>query len=96
LALLDFIAARLRELRRRHELTQEQVALLLDTDVRWYQRLEWRQKDLRASTIERLAAVYGVSAIEFLSPALPKTRVRKRPPGSPHKKRGGAKRKPAR
>jgi transcriptional regulator with XRE-family HTH domain len=85
LVLRDFISARLRDLRRRHELTQEQVALLLDTDVKWYQRIEWRQKDVRASTIERLAALYGLTAIEFLARDLPPTRVRKRPPGPPHK-----------
>jgi transcriptional regulator with XRE-family HTH domain len=61
LPLLEFIAARLRELRRKHDLTQEQVALLLETDLKWYQRVEWRKKDVRASTIERLAAVFGVT-----------------------------------
>ncbi|MCE0523512.1 MAG: helix-turn-helix domain-containing protein [Methylacidiphilales bacterium] len=92
--LLEFIAARLRELRRKHDLTQEQVALLLRTDLKWYQRVEWGSKDVRASTIERLAAVFGVSAVEFMGKELPKTKVSPRPPGAPHKLR--PKRKTAR
>jgi transcriptional regulator with XRE-family HTH domain len=68
-------------------LTQEQVALLLGTDLKWYQRVEWRKKDVRASTIERLAAVFGISALEFLSKEPPKTKVTSHPPGAPHKPR---------
>ena len=69
--LIEFVAARLKELRARHGLTQEQVAALLDTDLKWYQRVEWRVKDLRASTIDRLAAIYGLTATEFLAQELP-------------------------
>jgi transcriptional regulator with XRE-family HTH domain len=83
--LLKFVASRLRELRKRHELTQEQMALLLGTDVKWYQRIEWSEKDIRASTIERLAAVFGVSPIEFLAAETPETRVRETPQNSPHR-----------
>jgi len=93
LPLLEFIAARLRELRRKHDLTQEQMALLLRTDLKWYQRVEWRRKDVRASTIERLAAVFGITAVEFLGKELPKTKVISRPPGAPHKQRSRTKRK---
>jgi transcriptional regulator with XRE-family HTH domain len=96
LPLLEFIAARLRELRSRHDLTQEQMALLLETDLKWYQRVEWRKKDVRASTIERLAAVFGISALEFLGRELPKTKVASRPPGAPHKPKTRPKRKAAR
>jgi transcriptional regulator with XRE-family HTH domain len=96
LPLLEFIAARLRELRRKHDLTQEQVALLLKTDLKWYQRVEWRKKDVRASTIERLAAVFGIGALEFLGKELPKTKVSSRPPGAPHKPRIRPKRKTSR
>ena len=94
--LLHFIAARLRELRLRHELTQEQMAVLLRTDLKWYQRVEWRRKDVRASTIERLAAVFGISALEFLAKELPNTKVLSRPPGAPHKPRTKLKRKASR
>lgn len=83
--LLEFVATRLRELRKRHDLTQEQMALLLGTDVKWYQRIEWSGKDIRASTIERLAAVFEVSPIEFLAAQTPETRVRATPQKSPHR-----------
>jgi transcriptional regulator with XRE-family HTH domain len=96
LPLLKFIAARLRELRQKHELTQEQMALLLGTDLKWYQRVEWRKKDVRASTIERLAAVFGITSLEFLGKELPKTKVASRPPGAPHKQRIRSKRKASR
>ena len=56
MSLVEFVSARLRELRARHNLTQEQMAHLLDTDVKWYQRVEWCDKDLRASSIDRMAA----------------------------------------
>lgn len=82
--LLEFIASRLRELRVRHDLTQEQMASLLGTDVKWYQRIEWSKKDLRASTIERLAAVFGVSPVEFMAVKLPETRVNP-PQKAPHR-----------
>ena len=87
-SLLKFIGSRLCELRKRHGLTQEQAAILLGTDLKWYQRVEWSKKDVRASTIERLAALFGLSAVEFLSadvPANPK--VKSRSPGAPHKPR---------
>jgi transcriptional regulator with XRE-family HTH domain len=85
-SLLAFIAARVRELRERHGLTQEQVAALLGTDIKWYQRVEWCQKDVRASTIERLAEVFGVTAVQFLAENLPDTKVRSTP-AAPHRPR---------
>jgi len=96
LSLLEFIAARLRELRLKHDLTQEQMAILLRTDLKWYQRVEWRRKDVRASTIERLAAVFGITALEFLGKEPPKTKVVSRPPGAPHKQRTRSKPKASR
>jgi transcriptional regulator with XRE-family HTH domain len=91
--ILDFIAERLRELRRKHNLTQEQVATLLGTDLRWYQRVELKEKDIRASTIDRLAAIYGVSSVEFLAEKLPTTTTAGRPASAPHKPRKPAQRK---
>jgi transcriptional regulator with XRE-family HTH domain len=85
--ILEFIAARLRELRRKHDLTQEQVATLLRTDLRWYQRVELKEKDIRASTIDRFAGIYGVSSVEFLAKEMPETRVADRPANAPHKPR---------
>ena len=85
--LVVFIASRLRELRARHGLTQEQVAALLDADLRWYQRIEWSTKDVRVSTVDRLAAVFGVTAVEFLALNAPMTKVHPPAPTAPHKPR---------
>ena len=90
--LAEFIASRLRELRSRHGLTQEQTAGLLDADVRWYQRIELSVKDLRVSTVDRLAKVFGLTAVEFLAAEVPKTKVRPPAPTAPHKPRKTAKR----
>ena len=85
--LIEFIAARLRALRARHGLTQEQVAALLETDLKWYQRVEWCDKDVRASSIDRMAAVFGLTATEFLSAELPETNVPRAAAAAPHKPR---------
>jgi transcriptional regulator with XRE-family HTH domain len=93
--LREFVASRLRELRAKHGLTQEQVAALLGTDVKWYQRVEWSAKDVRASTIDRLAELFGVTAIEFLAKDPPDTKFPEKAPGAPHKPRKAAKLKSA-
>jgi transcriptional regulator with XRE-family HTH domain len=85
--LREFIASRLRDLRLRHDLTQEQVAALLGADVKWYQRLEWAEKDLRASTIDRLAALFGIDALTLLASKLPKTIRPEKVPSAPHRLR---------
>ena len=89
--LAEFIAARLRALRAQSGLTQEQVAALLDADTRWYQRLELGAKDVRVSTVDRVAAVYGLSGAEFLAEKVPKTKVALLIPTAPHKPRKLAK-----
>ena len=93
MSLVEFVSARLRELRARHNLTQEQMAHLLDTDVKWYQRVEWSDKDLRASSIDRLAAVFSLTATQFLAADLPDTGMRRTVSSAPHKPRKAA-RKP--
>jgi len=85
--LLEFIASRLRDLRHRHDLTQEQMATLLKTDLRWYQRVEAGEKDIRASTIDRLGAVFGLSGPELMAKDLPKTKVTAKPQPTPHRPR---------
>ena len=92
--LAKFIAARLRELRAHHELTQEQVAVMLGADLRWYQRLELAAKDIRVSTVDRLATVFGLSAVDFLAKQAPRTKVQPPAPTAPHKPRKSAKRQP--
>ena len=92
MSLVQFVASRLRELRAKHGLTQEQMAALLGTDVKWYQRIEWSAKDMRASTIDRLAAVFGLTASEFVAKEVPHTTVKTPIPTAPHKPRKSTRR----
>ena len=85
--LVEFVAARLRELRALHGLTQEQAAAALGADVRWYQRLELGAKDMRLSTVDRLAAIYGLDATEFLAATVSKSKVSAPAPTAPHQLR---------
>ena len=95
MSILEFLAVRLRELRQRHDLTQEQVATLLGTGLRWYQRIESKSKDIRASTIDRLAAVFGLSADELFAKEVPATRIKATPQKAPHRpKKRSASKKP--
>ena len=91
--LAGFIATRLRELRAQGGLTQEQVAALLGADTRWYQRLELGAKDVRVSTVDRLATVYGLTAVEFLTEKMPVAKIRPPTPAAPHKPRKASNRK---
>ena len=91
--LVEFIATRLRELRAQCGLTQEQVAALLGTDPRWYQRLELSAKDVRVSTVDRLAAAFGLTAVEFLAAQTPKAKMAQQSPAAPHKPRKVGERK---
>lgn len=60
----------LRYLRRESELTQDQVAELAETDIKFYQKLEGGRKPrLKIDTVEKFAAVYGVEVWQLLAPA---------------------------
>ena len=91
--ILQFLAARLKDLRRRHELTQEQVATLLSADLRWYQRIEAGEKDIRATTFDRLASIFGVSATELLSESMPDSKIAVSPQKAPHRSKARMTRK---
>lgn len=70
---------RLRQLRKVHGLTQEQFSELSGISYKYYQAVEGgRKKELRLSTLERLAAAYGIEVWQLLAPSMPKTRVPKR------------------
>ena len=71
---LKQLAQRLRELRQRHGLTQEEAAGVCGISYKFYQQIEAnRKKQIWLETVERLAAGYGLAAWELLSPDLPKT-----------------------
>ncbi|HQL22549.1 MAG: Helix-turn-helix domain protein [Verrucomicrobia bacterium ADurb.Bin122] len=69
---LALIASRLRELRLRHGLTQQEFAELAGVGFKFYQLLEsGRKKQIWLETVERLAAPYGLAVWQFLAPELP-------------------------
>jgi len=73
---------RLKHLRDAHGLTQEQFAEMSGISYKYYQAVETgRKQELRLSTLERLAAAYGIEVWQLLAPAAPKTKLpRKRLP----------------
>jgi len=72
------LLSRLRQLRKRHDLTQEQFAELSGISYKYYQAVEGgRKTELRLSTVERLAVAYGIEAWQMLSPTMPRTRAPK-------------------
>jgi len=80
-AVLRDLGLRIRELRLAEELTQEQLASAIDSDVRDYARLEGGRRNPTVMTLAKIAARLGAPL-----PALfesPKARVRR--PGRPRK-----------
>lgn len=76
---LDRVRRRLRELRLRHNLTQQELAEIADFSQNFLQQIEsGRKKEIWLSTVERLAAAFSLEAHEFLAPKCPeKSRLRR-------------------
>ena len=73
---LAILLRRLRELRRRHGLSQEAFAERAGMSYKYYQAVEaGRKRNLRLSTLEKLAAAYGLKVWQLLSPVVPKKTV---------------------
>jgi len=80
---LDFIRSRLRELRLRHGLTQQELAEIADFSQNFLQQIEsGRKREIWVSTVERLAAAFSLELHEFLAPELPKKTKLAKPPVS--------------
>ena len=75
------VAKRIRALRIRHRLTQEECADVIGMEVSFYQQLEsGRKKQMWVETVHRLASAFGLEAWQLLGPELPKkTVLRKKP-----------------
>jgi transcriptional regulator with XRE-family HTH domain len=82
-----FLGSRFRELRLRHELTQEQAAKLTKTEYKYWQLLEAGAKDLRLTTLEKIAAAFGLEAKDLFASRLPRSSIRSAPAGAPHRPR---------
>jgi len=73
------LISRLRDLRKLHGITQERFSELSGFSYKFYQLIEIGQKcDLRLSSLERLAAAYGIEVHELIGPEMPKTKFPKR------------------
>lgn len=77
---MDKIRRRLRELRLKHGLTQQELAEIAGFSQNFLQQIEaGRKKEIWVSTVERLAAAFGLEVHEFLAPVLSSpTRLAKR------------------
>ena len=70
---LAILLKRLRDLHRRHALSQEAFAQRAGMSYKYYQAVvAGRKRNLRLSTLEKLAAAYGLDVWQLLSPAAPK------------------------
>jgi transcriptional regulator with XRE-family HTH domain len=70
---LKLLLKRLRQLREVHGLSQEAFAELSGISYKYYQAVEaGRKRELRLSTLERLANAYGIEVWELLGPEIPK------------------------
>jgi len=69
---IHLLAGRLRQLRLRHGLTQEQFAEAAGIGYKFYQQIEsGRKKQLWLETLDRLAAGFGLEAWQLLGSELP-------------------------
>jgi len=66
---LPILLKRLKTLRKEQGLSQERFAELAGISYKYYQHIEsGRKPDLRLSTLERLAAAYGLGVWQLLLP----------------------------
>jgi transcriptional regulator with XRE-family HTH domain len=69
---LTDLSKRLRQLRRRHGLTQEQFAEIAGISYKFFQQIEsGRKKQIWLDTVERLASGFGLEAWQLLAPDEP-------------------------
>lgn len=84
MASLKKLCIRLKELRLKHGLTQEEFGSISGFSQKYYQQIEsGNKKQIWLETVERLAAAYGLEAWQLLSPTFPsKTKLTKKPTSS--------------
>lgn len=71
------LVLRLKELRKIHHVTQEQFSERTGISYKYYQAVETGvKKELRISTLERLAGAYGIEVWQLLAPSVPKTKIK--------------------
>ena len=75
---------RLKALREKHDLTQEEFGSIAGFSQKYYQQIEsGNKKQIWLETIERLATAYGLKSWQLLHPKFPtKTKLVKQPKSS--------------
>lgn len=69
----------IRKLRERQGYTQERFAEKAGFAYKYYQALEaGRKRNLRLSTVDRLAKAYGLEAYQLLGPRMPRLRTKRK------------------
>lgn len=86
--LLADVGVRIKELRRRHSLTQEQLAEQAGVSVGWIQQVESGTANLRLTTLGTIAALFDEDA----SALLRRPRTQKAKPGRPRNRPASKKR----
>ena len=75
---VEHLLKRLKALRKKHELTQEQFAELSGIGYKYYQAVEGgRKRDVRLSTLERISDAYGIRVFQLLAPSEPGSKIPK-------------------
>ena len=73
----QLLSERLKQLRQRHDLTQESLAQMSGVAYKYYQEIEGcRLENLEILTIEKLASVFGLEAFHLFSNKLPATKLK--------------------
>ncbi len=81
----SFLIRRLKELREKADLTQEQVAEAAAISSIYYRFIETgRRPNVTLAIIEQIAAAYGLPLHEFFAPKLPRLKLKNIPAPPPH------------
>lgn len=57
---------KIKELREQHEMTQRQLAALLEIDVALYNRFEKGERKMKREMVEKLASIYSLPSDELI------------------------------
>ena len=57
---------KIKELREQHEMTQRQLATLLEIDVALYNRFEKGERKMKREMVEKLAGIYNLPSDELI------------------------------
>jgi transcriptional regulator with XRE-family HTH domain len=81
------LGERLRDLRARHGVTQEEAVRLARIEYKYFEGIEAGKYELRLTTVERLAEVFGLSPFQILAPEIGVSTLRRGIVPAPHRPR---------